>query len=702
MQTGSDVVRRWALAGAVVGLLLLPLCATSAVPTIALERRVLLGFDELEDVPMALQLDGTASSELALVVRNAHEPVIVTLRFDAVAARLVPIAIIPLEPWIYSNSATSVHRVQARFIAGGRDLLAALVGDEVRIFDGLSSSAMQVYARPPSSFPAAGVADLDLDGDLDLVHLSAGDARAVDLATGSTLWDDPGSGFEDISLAQLDADPQPEVVLDGDGGRILDGADGSLQWEYAGGYGDRIVVGNFDADAQDEFIALHMTHGLLFDAGVPVAELDVSSFDWSAAFDRDGDGRDELWVSRNDGVDVLAMPGGEVVARLPGLAGGLAVAQLDGDAGAEVFAAAADPQRPLQLVDASAGTIQASLPWLALPPRQIAFEDVDADGVADVVALHGYDSYFGPDQPPPVGIWTADGVRKAQWSGAQLWSSAQRVHGMAVAELDGDARREIVLVGEFDNQPAVMARDAGSLALQWGYVSTDEGDAWIDARHVAALPPSGGRSPLAVLLSGYGHSHLRLLDGATGAPQWTSADLGDSPVGVRAGDVDGDGESDATVYSTSALWTYAENGAFAWDIALDAPLFAVDTVLNELLSLSCDGVLSVTDAATRTHLRSADVALASCGGQLLSLGDGDAVLLALDGTTTAINTHTGEAVPGEAIIPSAGSGPPAVAIAPGAHALEHRVLVANGHGFLELRVTSARFIFGGPGGGFED
>ncbi len=108
----------------------------------------------------------------------------------------------------------------------------------------------------PVNFQAQQVADVDADGDLEVLgtagnwpSTATGVPSIIDLATGAIEWTDTATVFA-MAAGQLDADPALEIVIGRESGpgRVLDGATRAEQWVYSPGFNGWPVFGNFHGD----------------------------------------------------------------------------------------------------------------------------------------------------------------------------------------------------------------------------------------------------------------------------------------------------------------------------------------------------------------------------------------------------------------------------------------------------------------------
>jgi len=137
----------------------------------------------------------------------------------------------------------------------------------------------------------------------------------------------PGSG--DLVLAQLDADPELEIVLGGNSapGLVLDGMTGSTDWSYPDAFGTLLATGPMGPNKEMEFVGA--LNQITVFSGAPYSPLwdYVQGLYFTptmlAVGDINGDGRAEILFSASNG-------GTEVIDTLTHLATPLGNANLSG------------------------------------------------------------------------------------------------------------------------------------------------------------------------------------------------------------------------------------------------------------------------------------------------------------------------------------------------------------------------------------
>lgn len=218
------------------------------------------------------------------------------------------------------------------------------------IYDGETGVRLVAVARD-SVQPATTAADLDGDGDLELVS----ERRALH-HDGTVLWtrtditNTDSMGFPAVGDFDGDGAPEVAVVISGDVW-LLAGIDGATVWGPedipGGGRGGPPVVADFDGDGLPEVGTAGADYYVVFDpdGAAPVlwqspTQDDSSHVTGSSVFDFDGDGVAEVVYSDECFTRVYAGPTGDVLFETPNSTRTRTeyplVADVDGDSNAEI------------------------------------------------------------------------------------------------------------------------------------------------------------------------------------------------------------------------------------------------------------------------------------------------------------------------------------------------------------------------------
>ncbi len=269
---------------------------------------------------------------------------------------------------------------------------------------GMGSAAL--WTSPPVGSGASGVsvADVDGDGELDVVYGTATGYVHDLYPNGTTRWS--------TRLSTTNSVPYTPQLADLDG-------DGTI---------DIVAITNDPA-----LVRLNATGSVQWTAPMSVPDLPLST---PTLLDVDGDGvLDILLGRRSKAVDAFSGTDGAFIRTFP--AGDWAytasIFDLDGDGVGEIFFASDD--RNVHTYDVSGTPLWTNAPGNAsFLESSVAIGDVNGDGFADVVA--GDDLNIGEQ----FALNATDG--------SVLWSVAvpdYREGGQTLADLDGDGRLEVVL-----------------------------------------------------------------------------------------------------------------------------------------------------------------------------------------------------------------------------------------------------------------
>lgn len=194
----------------------------------------------------------------------------------------------------------------------GRLILDAATGDTLA--EGTGGQGTSI----PGEGPISVAADIDLDGDLELVA-----GNTVYDYDGSQIWYKSSNPDGFPAVGNFDSDGEGEILVDGQSKAILYDTDGTEMWTYnypSGGYGGPPAIADVDGDGQSEAI-------IPYQSGIAVLTADGdelwsythstgSLYDGVSAYDFDGDGDYEVVL--NAPTEVIIFDGaGDVMARYP-------------------------------------------------------------------------------------------------------------------------------------------------------------------------------------------------------------------------------------------------------------------------------------------------------------------------------------------------------------------------------------------------
>ena len=310
---------------------------------------------------------------------------------------------------------------------GEPEIIALTSSGAVAAVDGAGN---QKWTSSPSLnlgyYPQPAVADLDADGDVEVVFdravLAGVDGSTLFLLSGiSTSWRTP-------VLADIDADGTQEIIL---GEKVFDHT-GAVEWGISSaGSGNFAAVADVDGDVGGEVFFLtgskmyiHEPDGtVITDVGIP-----GSNPGPPAVADFDGDGAVEIAVPANRSISVWDVSGAMIwtatISDPSGLAG-CSGYDIDGDGAYELLYA---DEAMFRIYDGATGTLlysnsshSSGTLW-----EYPVIADVDRDGSAEIVIASNS------------GSWNGITVFGHSGSGWQASGPTWGTHDFAVTNLNAD------------------------------------------------------------------------------------------------------------------------------------------------------------------------------------------------------------------------------------------------------------------------
>ncbi len=408
-----------------------------------------------------------------------------------------------------------------------------------------------------SSYPQPAVADLDGDGEVEVVY----DSAVVSGADGSTLFQLSGitTSYRAPVVADLDADGTQEIIL----GEGVFSHTGALEWSVSTGYTSAFAAVadlNGDAVASEVVMAIGSSIGLYEHDGslLRTIMLPGSHPGPPSVADFDGDGEVEIAVAAGGTINMWEVNGvmrwSQPISDSSGMAG-CSGYDIDGDGAYELLYA--DEQR-FHLYDGASGTehySNGSHDSATLWEYPVT-ADVDGDGSAEIViASNGLDwhgitvfGHAGDGWQPSGPTWgTHDyshgnldpdgGVPNPPplpWEGHNVFRARPVVDGPAYADLT--VAVEDVCVASCEDGPVKLSfavANQGYQPLQAGvsvalYAVASDGKELIDTMELDELPAgqaiAGGVFELGPDEWGERGVLLRVDDDGEGVGQVTECD----------------------------------------------------------------------------------------------------------------------------------------------------------------------------------
>jgi hypothetical protein len=309
---------------------------------------------------------------------------------------------------------------------GKPEVVAATVGRQVAAVDATGTRRWTSAAFSWSMYPQPAVADLDADGDVEIVM----DIAVVAGLNGATIATLGGiaTSWRTPVLADIDADGTQEILL---GERVFSHT-GALEWASTStGWGDFAAVADVDGDVGGEvfFVTGNQMH-LYEPNGRLIRSVTIpgSNPGPPAVADFDGDGQVEIALPANTSISVWEVTGtmlwSQPIQDNSGLAG-CSGYDVNGDGAYEVLYA---DEVKFRMYDGATGALlysnnshSSGTLW-----EYPVTADVDADGSAEIVIASNSGAWLGI---------TVFGHNGSGWApSGPTWGT----HDFAVTNLDAD------------------------------------------------------------------------------------------------------------------------------------------------------------------------------------------------------------------------------------------------------------------------
>ncbi len=134
----------------------------------------------------------------------------------------------------------------------GPEVVLTTADGWVEVWHLASRTRQRRFATGHANPRAIAVGDLDGDGASELAVVTSS-RLLVFRQDGSSLADVAGPGGTDVLIANLDADPAPEIATSS--GHVLDGVTLGVEWQWAPAFGQRVLAADVDGDGRNELLA---------------------------------------------------------------------------------------------------------------------------------------------------------------------------------------------------------------------------------------------------------------------------------------------------------------------------------------------------------------------------------------------------------------------------------------------------------------
>ena len=431
------------------------------------------------------------------------------------------------------------------------------------------------------------VADIDGDGELEILQTVASQQYITDYMTGDIEWAGTLKGINHCFATPLDSDPALEIVVAGSITRVIDGATRIEEWRSPVGMFGRTLAGRFSDDPSIPTFAVDGNEIQIF-RGEPYSLLRTLSADLSSvtAFDVDGDAIDEF-VGRDDNRAISAIEpitGAEVAVleaiwdrpAAPGVGSLEAVGStLVVDPGSNFI----DPGMfGLRVIELENSAVRYEEFAELGPFRTIAQGDVNDDSSIETVLFSGRHSSHPAGLNGAITVMDDEGdalIERVAVTDGWIEDSRRHLH---VTDLDGVPGDEIILSWSRFSDWSVAVLNGNSLQDQWRMSS-------------ATIPQAERGEPtgmdslyfdddevmdVAIALKTGAGSKILVLSGDDGDLLWQSVTLkGDfsSATQITIANIDNDPSEEILLATANGTYAFdSRTRLLDWSISAAAPL----------------------------------------------------------------------------------------------------------------------------------
>lgn len=380
------------------------------------------------------------------------------------------------------------------------------------------------------------IADVDADGDLEIVATTPKYynrfVTILDYQTGIPEWTDPVGGATDGAVTQLDGDPALELILAGDPGRIIDGATRNTDWVYPGGFNGKVLAGRFSNEPSAETFAV-ITNSLVqvfrSEPFSPIWEFEAFNNGTVAIANPTADGLDQIAAASAGQFRIYDPRDGHVTFEMDNVwPTAMAFDDVDADGHTEiVFAGISYIETDrLKVVDLTTMTTEFERPDEIGPFSALVRGDIDGNGPEQVAYIGaGMDLNHIGWQLHVVDAANGEPLRTRADVFADPWADS-RTSDIALAQLDTDPQREIVVSGTNQYYGEIAVLDGTTLADQWrvgGFGSPLQGEV---APTIDLVDQNG--DGVQDIIAATSEARVLVLDGRNGDVLWQSVALNGS------------------------------------------------------------------------------------------------------------------------------------------------------------------------------
>ncbi|MDE0920398.1 MAG: FG-GAP-like repeat-containing protein [Arenicellales bacterium] len=476
--------------------------------------------------------------------------------------------------WSAANIATSADSAKDVHVAdmdadGDLDIVSASHNDDTIAWyenDGASDptwTAVNIATSANGAY-AVHIADMDMDGDLDIVSASKQDDTIAWYENDGAA--DPSWTAADIAIS---ADSALDIyVADMDGDGDLDIVSASSNDDTIAWYESNAADKNLDTNALAGTDYTASSGTLTFDAGDTTATFTVPVLADSAPENDEivtmtlssasnatlSDAIGTLTITDDDSISFTAA---NIDTSSANGAKGVYLADMDSDGDLDIVAASSVDDTISWFENDGASNpnfTAANIATTANGAADVVVRDMDGDGDLDIVSASSADN--------TIAWYENDGAANPSWSAANIATSAGGAYSVDVADMDGDGDLDIVSASDTDNTIAWYEND-GAADPSWS--ATDIATSAEGARGVSVADMDGDGDIDIVSASRDDDTIAWYENDGAANPSWTAADIAtsaDGALSAKVADMDGDGDMDiiSASYLDDTIAWYENDG----------------------------------------------------------------------------------------------------------------------------------------------
>jgi len=398
------------------------------------------------------------------------------------------------------------------------------------------------------------VGNVDADSDLEVVAVTNTKVYVFNAATFALEWTAPYGGHT-VGIGDLEGDGKNEIVVAGGDGHVLNAYTQSYKWGFVGGFGSSVVVADVDNDGKAEIVGGTTSSVKIINGDTMTVSTLSLNAQTVAVGDANNDGLNELIIGQDQwgsvqGYNVSGTKLWSISNPEHGVQG-MAVGDPDGDGANEILWGAGSTSSgsdALFVGNANSQTIEYR--GLDLDGWfRVAVGDLNGDGRLEMVIVSGTteSGYNGGI------VYVLDCLTRKLITKFNAPNSF-RIEQVAIGQVDGDAAREIILLGSSYYSGSIHVFDGITFAEKWSSPSSGCCSSTINTNALLVRDLNG--DGVDEIIYATPDNKIQVINGATPFIEYTSAALDGGVSDIDIADLDGDGVLDLVVCTYNGVYVF--------------------------------------------------------------------------------------------------------------------------------------------------